>query len=297
MLRLDKVQKHYKDFELECSLEVSKGCVTGLIGKNGAGKSTTFKLILGLAYPDVGMIQVFGRPVQEIGRREKEKIGVVLADSGFSDYLSVKDIAAVLAATYDAFEKEEFLKKCQRFQLPLDKRTKEFSTGMKRKLQVLAAISHRAELLILDEPTAGLDVIARDELLEMLREYMEQEGRSILISSHISSDLEGFCDDLYMIDDGKIILHEETDVLLGEYALLKMTEQQYAKLDRKYVLRSKKEPFGISCLTNQKQFYMENYPELTVEKGNIDELIMMMVRGEEKDRKSTRLNSSHTLDR
>lgn len=282
MLRLDKVQKHYKDFELECSLEVSKGCVTGLIGKNGAGKSTTFKLILGLAYPDVGMIQVFGRPVQEIGRREKEKIGVVLADSGFSDYLSVKDIAAVLAATYDAFEKEEFLKKCQRFQLPLDKRTKEFSTGMKRKLQVLAAISHRAELLILDEPTAGLDVIARDELLELLREYMEQEGRSILISSHISSDLEGFCDDLYMIDDGKIILHEETDVLLGEYALLKMTEQQYAKLDRKHVLRSKKEPFGISCLTNQKQFYMENYPELTVEKGNIDELIMMMVRGEEK---------------
>ena len=103
-----------------------------------------------------------------------------------------------------------------------------------------------------------------------------------MISSHISSDLEGFCDDLYMIDDGKIILHEETDVLLGEYALLKMTEQQYAKLDRKYVLRSKKEPFGISCLTNQKQFYMENYPELTVEKGNIDELIMMMVRGEEK---------------
>lgn len=282
MLRLDKVQKHYKDFELECSLEVSKGCVTGLIGKNGAGKSTTFKLILGLAYPDGGMIQVFRRPVQELGRREKEKIGVVLADSGFSDYLSVKDIAAVLAATYDAFEKEEFLKKCQRFQLPLDKRTKEFSTGMKRKLQVLAAISHRAELLILDEPTAGLDVIARDELLEMLREYMEQEGRSILISSHISSDLEGFCDDLYMIDDGKIILHEETDVLLGEYALLKMTEQQYAKLDRKYVLRSKKEPFGISCLTNQKQFYMENYPELTVEKGNIDELIMMMVRGEEK---------------
>ncbi len=153
---------------------------------------------------------------------------------------------------------------------------------MKRKLQVLAAISHHADLLVLDEPTAGLDVVARDELLGLLREYMEKEGRSILISSHISGDLEGFCDDLYMIDDGKIILHEETDILLSEYALLKMTRQQYEDMDKTYVLRSKQEPFGVSCLTNQKQFYLENYPQIAVEKGNIDELIMMMVRGEGK---------------
>ena len=151
---------------------------------------------------------------------------------------------------------------------------------MKRKLQVLAAISHEARLLILDEPTAGLDVVARDELLGLLREYMEQEERSVLISSHISGDLEGFCDDVYMIDNGKIILHEETDVLLGDYALLKMTEEQYQKLDKKYILRRKKESFGVSCLTNQKRFYAENYPQITLEKGNIDELIMMMVRGE-----------------
>lgn len=282
MVKLDNVQKNYKDFSMKCSMEVQKGAVTGLIGKNGAGKSTAFKLILGLVYPDGGRVEVMGKPANMLGRREKEKIGVVLADSGFSGYLKIKDIASVLEGMYQSFHRDDFLKKCSQFQLPLEKQIKEFSTGMKRKLQVLVAISHEADLLLLDEPTAGLDVIARDELLGLLREYMEQEGRSILISSHISGDLEGFCDDLYMIDDGRIMLHEETDVLLGHYALLKMTGSQFANLDQKYVLRYRKEPFGVSCLTNQKQFYMENYPQITVEKGSIDEVIMMMVRGEGK---------------
>ena len=181
---------------------------------------------------------------------------------------------------YEKFDKNDFIKKCKNFSLPLDKRIKDFSTGMKRKLQVLAAVSHEAEVLILDEPTAGLDVVARDELLNLLREYMEKGDRSVLISSHISADLEGFCDDIYMIDDGKIVMHEETDVLLSDYALLKVTNQQYQTLDKKYILRYRKENYGYSCLTNQKQFYLENYPDVTLEKGNIDEVIMMMIRGE-----------------
>ena len=150
---------------------------------------------------------------------------------------------------------------------------------MKRKLQLLLALSHNAELLILDEPTAGMDVIAREELLDMLREYMEQDSRAILISSHISSDLEGICDEIYMIDQGKIILHEETDVLLDEYGMLKVTEEQYQELDKEHILRYKKEAYGYSLLTDAKQFYMENYPGIVVEKGNIDELITMMIRG------------------
>lgn len=281
MLRLNKVKKQYKDFGLECSMRVQDGCVTGLIGKNGAGKSTTFKLILGLAYADSGTIELFGKPIEELSIREKENIGVVLADSGFSGYLTVKDLIPVLAGMYRKFQCQYFLKKCIEFDLPLEKQIREFSTGMKRKLQVLAAISHEAKLLLLDEPTAGLDVVARDGLLGLLREYMEQEGRAILVSSHISGDLEGFCDDIYMIDDGKIILYEETDVLLDDYALLKLTKEQYQKLDKKYILRRKEEPFGISCLTDQKRFYAENYPQIAIEKGSIDELIMMMVRGEE----------------
>lgn len=179
-------------------------------------------------------------------------------------------------------EKSLFIEQVQKFQLPMNKQIKEFSTGMKAKLKVLVAISHNAKLLILDEPTAGLDVIARDELLEMLREFLEKdEERSILISSHISSDLESLCDDLYMIHDGKIILHEDTDVLLSDYALLKVDAEQYSKLDKQFILRSKKETYGYSCLTNQKQYYMENYPKIAIEKGTIDEVITMMIRGTE----------------
>ena len=281
MLRLNKVKKEYKGFQLDCTLEVQEGCVTGLIGKNGAGKSTTFKAILGLISTDGGSIEIFGRPVSEMGIQDREDIGVVMSDSGFSGYLMVCDLIPILKSMYRNFQEEEFRRQCEKFRIPMDKKIKEFSTGMKRKLQVLAAITHEAKLLILDEPTAGLDVVARDKLLDMLRTYMEQEGRAILISSHISGDLEGICDDIYMIDEGKIVLYEETDVLLDRYGILKVTKEQYEELDQEYILRCKKEEFGYSCMTSQRQFYQENYPQITVEKGNIDELIMMMVRGEE----------------
>ena len=280
MLRLENVKKHYGEFSLECSLEVQAGCVTGLIGKNGAGKSTTFKAILGLIYPDGGKIEVFGKPVEKLSISDREQIGVVLSDSGFSGYLTIKDLISMLRNMYGNFREDEFLRRCKKFRLPLDKKIKEFSTGMKRKLQVLAAISHDAKLLILDEPTAGLDVIARDELLNLLREYMEQDERAILISSHISSDLEGLCNDVYMIDDGKIVMHTETDILLSDYGLLKVTDDQYQKLEKEYIIRHRKEEYGYSCLTDQKQFYMENYPGLAIEKGSIDEVMTMMIRGE-----------------
>ena len=281
MLKVEHLQKRYKQFSLNCSLEIKSGYVTGLIGQNGAGKSTTFKAILNLIQKDSGVIELFGKDVQKLDMKDKEKIGVVLSDSGFSGYLTIGDIVPVLSNLYKKFNKVKFLERCQQFGLPKDKKIKEFSTGMKAKLKVLVAISHHAKLLILDEPTAGLDVIARDELLELLREFMEKdEDRAILISSHISSDLETLCDDLYMIHDGKIILHEDTDVLLGDYALLKLDDTQYHALDKQYLLRSKKESFGYSCLTDQKQYYIENYPNITIEKGTIDAVITMMIRGE-----------------
>lgn len=282
MLKIENLQKNYDRFHLDCSLEVRPGCVTGLIGQNGAGKSTTFKAALGLISADGGTIRIFGKNVRDLSKKDKEKIGVVLSDSGFSGYLSIKDIVPVMENLYEDFDKAYFLEKCEHFGLPVDKKMKEFSTGMKAKLKTLAAITHGATLLILDEPTAGLDVVARDELLQLLREYMEKdEQNSILISSHISSDLEGLCDDLYMIHDGHVVLHEETDVLLSDYAVLKVKENQLAGLDKQYVLKAKKEAFGYSCLTNQKQFYMDNYPGIVIEKGSIDELIMIMIRGME----------------
>ncbi len=280
LLKLENVQKHYDEFSLNCSLDLRPGYITGLIGPNGAGKTTVFKAVLGLINIDGGSIEVLGKDVRSLTPADREEIGVVLADSGFSGYLSIKDIIPVMNSLYAKFDKNEFIKRCKEFDLPMNKKIKDFSTGMKAKLKVIAAMSHEAKFLIFDEPTAGLDVIARDELLDFMRGYMEQGERSVLISSHISSDLENLCDDLYLIDRGKLILHEETDVLLGSYGLLKLTEEQYAGLDKKHIIRHKKESFGHSCLTDRKQFYLENYPGIVMEKGNIDELIMMMIRGE-----------------
>lgn len=282
MLKIEHLKKHYKNFSLDCSLNVMPGCVTGLIGQNGAGKSTTFKAVLGLISCDGGTVTVLGKDLKDFKAEDKENLGVALSDSGFSGYLTIKDIIPVLKNLYSNFDYSFFSEQVNRFQLPLDKKIKDFSTGMKAKLKVLVAVSHNAKLLILDEPTAGLDVIARDELLELLREFMEKdEERSILISSHISGDLESLCDDIYMIHDGKIILHEDTDVLLSDYALLKVDDEQYEKLDKQYILRTKREAYGYSCLTNQKQFYMDNYPKIAIEKGTIDGVITMMIRGDE----------------
>ena len=280
MLNMDHVVKHYGDFQLDVTMEVRPGCITGLVGRNGAGKSTTFKSMLGLVSPESGSVQVFGTDSRKLGGKERQKLGVVLADSGFSEYLTIKDVDAILKTMYRSHDSANFLARCEKQSLPVNKRIKEFSTGMKAKLKVLVALSHKAKLLILDEPTLGLDVAMREELLDLLRDYMaEDEERAILISSHIATDLEGLCDDIYLINNGSIVLHEETDVLLSSYAVLKMDAGQYEKLDKKYVLHTKKEAFGVSCLTNQKHFYAENYPQIVVEQSGIDDLILFMIGG------------------
>ena len=281
MLKFAGVKKQYGSFVLDVSMEVKPGMVTGLIGANGAGKSTTFQAALHLIPIDGGEISLFGKNAKTLTPQDKEKLGVVLSDSGFSEYLTVLDVVAVLNAMYKDFSREEFLRRCEEFGLPLRKKIREFSTGMKAKLKLLTAISHGAELLVLDEPTAGLDVVAREELLALLQDYLgAQEERSVLISSHIASDLEKFCDDIYMIHEGKIILHEETDVLLGSYGILKVGEAEYGRLDKSAVLRRKKEEYGYCLLTDSRQFYQENEPKLIVEKCGIDDVILMMTKGE-----------------
>ena len=252
-----------------------------LEGWGAAGKSTTFKTILGLISPDSGVVTVFGHEPGKLTQQDRENMGVVLADSGFSGWLTVADILAIQVAMYHHFNQNSFKEKCEQFRIPLNKQIKEFSTGMRAKLKLLVALSHDAKLLILDEPTAGLDVVARDELLDMLRDYMETPDRGILISSHIAEDLEGLCDDIYMLEQGEVILHEDTDVLLHEYGILKVTEEQYAAMDKSYIVRQKKEAWGWQLLTDQKQYYQENARDLTIEKGGIDEVILMLTKGEQ----------------
>ncbi len=280
LIQLQDVTKSYMQFKLHCSMELKEGYITGLIGLNGAGKSTTFKAILGLLTPDSGEVTVFGHEPGQLTQEDRENMGVVLADSGFSGWLTVADIMAIQAAMYRHFDKNSFRDKCEQFQIPLNKQIKEFSTGTRAKLKLLIALSHDAKLLILDEPTAGLDVVARDELLDMMRDYMETPNRGILISSHIAGDLEGLCDDIYMLEKGEVILHEDTDVLLNEYGVLKVTNEQYADMDKNYIVRRKKENWGWQLLTDQKQYYQENARGLAIEKSGIDEVILMLTKGE-----------------
>lgn len=231
MLKIDKLKKQYKNFHLNCSMEVKEGMITGFVGPNGSGKSTTLKAVLGLIYIDGGDIQIFGKNVKDIKPEDKEQIGVVLSDSGFSRYLTVKDIKDILKNTYEAFDEQLFTNYIEKYQLPTDKKLEQFSVGMKAKLKLITAICHKAKLLILDEPTAGLDVMARNEMLDMLRDYMEED------------------------------------------------EEQSKTLDPQYIIKMKKESYGYACFTDQKQFYLENYPKIVVEKGTIDQIITLMIQG------------------
>ena len=281
MLELTELRKNYPDFHLNCSLKVDPGRITALIGPNGAGKSTAFKAILGLIRPDGGAIRLFGREITAPSAKDRARMGVVMAESGPSGELSVADFGRVLAAFYPGFRADWYRSKAAALELPWDKPMKTFSTGMKAKAKVLGAVSHGAELLILDEPMAGLDVLARDQILELLREYVEtREGASILISSHISSDLEQLCDDFYMIAGGTVLCHEDTDRLLSDYAILKVDPTQYAAIDTQYILRRRDETFGYSLLTDQRRYYAENAPGVVIEKITMDEFILMMLKGE-----------------
>ena len=285
MIEISNIKKSYQNFSLECSLNIAPGRITGIIGANGAGKSTLFKAILGLINLDEGQIKVFGKDSRKLDVHDKEKLGVVLAESGFSEYLKVKALVPILKNMYPDFDKDMFLNKCNNFNIPLNKMIKDLSTGTKAKLKVIVAISHNAEILILDEPTAGLDVITRNEVLDIIRTYMEEEMRTVIISSHISSDLENLCDDIYMINDGKIILHEDMYKLLDLYGVIKANEEQYENLksDANYkniILCCEKEKYGYKCITNDRQYIVDNYTEIVIEKGNIDELIMVLVKGE-----------------
>ncbi|MBQ5518476.1 MAG: ABC transporter ATP-binding protein, partial [Clostridiales bacterium] len=232
MVIIDNLVKNYGGFRLNVSMEIPNGTVTGIIGKNGAGKTTIIKAILGLIRPDEGHVTINGKETSGLSSADKAGIGVALSDSGFNRFFDLKDVICILRKMYPTFDEDFFRKNCAAQGLAIDKKLKDYSTGMHAKLRVLVALSHKSKLLIMDEPTAGLDVEARNEILDMLRQYLsDNEDCSILLTSHISSDIESLCDDIYLIHEGKIVLHEDTDTVLSDYAILKVNEDDYEKLD------------------------------------------------------------------
>jgi ABC-2 type transport system ATP-binding protein len=272
MLKMQNVKKTYKDFQLDVSLEIKSGTVVGLLGENGSGKTTVFKALLGLISINEGSIYSV---------EDKNDVGVVFSDSMLSQYYTVKDISTILKAFYKHFDEKFFLTKAVEMKLPLKKTIKKFSTGMKAKLKVLMALSHQAKVLILDEPTTGLDISARMDIYDMLRDYMEEdESRTILISSHITNDLDTLCDEIYIINDGKINFHEDIDRINETYGLIKCSEKEWQTLDKQFISNYRKEKWGYGAITNEKQFYLENYPKMIIENINLDDILLMNIKGE-----------------
>lgn len=283
MLSLKQVKKSYETFSLDVSFDIHPNEVVGVIGRNGAGKSTTFKAILNLIHSDSGTITLFDKPVGKLQPNDKQKIGVSLLNTGFSETFTPVQISTIMSAFYPDFEPTKFLNKLKARSLPIEKPIKDYSTGMQALFKVLLALSYQATFLILDEPTTGLDVVVRQQIIELLQDYMNQQhDRSILISSHISSDLEKLCDRLIMIDGGRIILQDTTDALLADYGILKVTPEQYQQLDQKYLETVKPTNYGYACFTKQVAYYRENFPGIAIDQGSIDNLILFLTEGDSK---------------
>ena len=231
-LELNGVTKSYPDFCLNnISFALPAGCILGLIGENGAGKSTTIKLILDMARRDRGEIKILGWDNQKDSRLLKEEIGVVLDEASFPLGITAKDVNHIMKHTYQHWEETTFYQYIHRFSLPPQKPFKDYSRGMKMKLAIAVALSHHAKLLILDEATSGLDPIVRDEILDLFYEFTRDENHSILISSHIVSDLEKLCDYIAFIHQGKLLFCEEKDRLLDKYGILRCSKNDFSAVE------------------------------------------------------------------
>lgn len=283
VIELDKVTKHYEGFTLDnVSFQVPKGSIMGFVGENGAGKSTTLKAILGLIQIDGGTVKLFGKERRKEGGEQNNEIGVVLDECCFPDQLRAKDIDTILKKIYKQWDGRMYLDYLKRFNLPLDKPIKEFSKGMKMKLSISSALSHKPKLLIMDEATSGLDPIVRDEMLEIFQEFIEDEEHSILLSSHITSDLEKIADYITFIHKGKIRFSENKDILLERYGIVRCGRSEYERLDPSHVKGVRKCDFGMDVLVDNRDELLRKNRNLVVDKTAIDDIMLLLVKGIER---------------
>ena len=275
-LELQGLTKHYKDFTLgPLDLTLPGGTICGLIGENGAGKSTTIRLILDMVQRDGGTVTILGRDSRTASVRSKEEIGVVLGSDGIPLCLNAVEVGKVMAGIYRNWDAAAYAELCQKFGLPDKKQYKDYSTGMKMKLCIAVALAHHPKLLLLDEATNGLDPVVRDEVTDLLLDFARDENHSILISSHIVSDLEKLCDIIAFLHKGRLLLCEEKDALREEYALWHGTAAQLAALDtRAYGKRVT--PYGVEALVRRDA--LPAGAELAP--VSIEELFVLMVKGE-----------------
>lgn len=276
-LEIKNLTKSFEGFYLDhLNLTLPSGCIMGLVGENGAGKSTTIKLILDMLRKDEGTVTILGKDNGEGMRLLKEEIGVVLDEVGLPECLTANQVGKVMCHTFRNWDDGEYRRLLRKLSLPEHKPFKDFSRGMKMKLGIAVAMSHGAKLLLLDEPTGGLDPVVRDEVVEMFYEFTRDENHSILISSHIVSDLEKLCDYVAFLHKGKLLLLEEKDALLSEYGMIHGTAEEMDALDADAIKYKKETPYGVEAMVLRREI-----PDgFKISPISIEELFVLMVKEE-----------------
>ena len=281
ILEIKNLSKKYDDFELKnINMELPKGMIMGFIGENGAGKTTTIKAILNIINRDAGEIKIFGLDNKENERKIKEDIGVVLDDSFLSEYLNPSDINKIMKNIYKNWDEKLYFKYIEDFKLPKEKISKEYSSGMKMKLKIAVALAHHPKLLILDEPTSGLDPIARNEILDIFQEFIQDENKGIFVSSHITSDLEHIADYITFINNGEIVFTKTRDELIENYGIVKCSEEQFKKINKKDYIRYKKNRYEYDVLIENKYEFKKSYDISVIDKPTIEDIMLIYIKGE-----------------
>ena len=278
-LKISGLTKTYKDFMLDhVSFAVPCGSIVGLIGENGAGKSTTINAALGLIQKESGVVSILER--ESLDQDIKEQIGVVFDGSNYPEILSPRKLNRVMKNIYQSWDEQTYISLLQQFSLPPDKHIKQFSKGMKMKLAISAALSHHSKLLILDEATSGLDSVVRDDILDMLLDFVQDEEHSILVSSHITSDLEKIADYIVFIHAGKVIFSRPKDELIEQYGILKCGAAQFDALDRSDIIVYRKLDYEWQVLISDREKLQRKYPKALIVPATIDEIMLLYVKGE-----------------
>ena len=280
ILEITGLNKSYPDFSLQdISFALPDGCITGFIGKNGAGKTTTLKSILGLVPKTSGTIKWFGMDLSSNEKEIKERIGIVLDDGGFYDELTLSEMKSIIASAYKSWSNDDYNMYLARFSLNPKQKIGALSKGMRTKYALALALSHKAEFLIMDEPTSGLDPLIRNQLLEILKEFMDNGGRGVFFSTHITSDLDKIADTLIMIDEGHIVFQEEKDSLLDRYRIVKGDVENLCPDTEKLLTNIDKTPFGFTAITKYADDLRKLMPDCMLERPSIEDIMLSNIKG------------------
>ena len=281
-LELVNVTKRYNNFTLDnISFNVPKGAIMGFVGENGAGKTTTIKAILDLIRIDSGEIRIWGHSSKKLPMDLKAQIGVVFDGSNLHENLTANNIALIMKNIYPNWVQKVFSDYLRKFQLPNDKKFKDYSRGMKMKLSIAIALSHNPKLLILDEATSGLDPMVRDEILDIFLDFIQEEDNTILLSSHIISDIEKIADYVTFIHDGKIVFSENKDELVYKYGVIRCPKEDVKKIDRNFVVGIRENSFGAEVMINNVDLFRRRNREFIPERTSIEEIMLFISRGKE----------------